>query len=813
MQASELFNQPNTILLDGGMGTMLQAAGMKLGTRPEDLNIENPELIRSIHAKYAAAGSRVVNANTFGASPHKLADSKYTLEEVITAGIANCKQAVAPYGALVTLDVGPLGELLEPSGTLAFEDAVAEYGRIVRAGVAAGADILYFETFTDLYEMKAALLAAKENSTLPIMASMSFEANGRTFTGCTVESFAATARGLGANAVGINCSLGPKEIFPMAKRLAEAVPGDFPVFVKPNAGLPRADGSGYDITPQLYAMQMKPYRELHLFAAGGCCGTTPEFIQMLNGVFADCKPGRPEHPMLSVICSPVDCVNVDGITVVGERINPTGKKRFQQALRDGDMNYILEQAVSQAEAGAQILDVNVGAPGVDEPARMEQVVKALQSVVSLPLQLDSSHAEALERGLRVYNGKPIVNSVNGEPEVLEKVLPLCKRYGAAVVGLAIDERGIQPKAEDRVAIARRIKKAALEAGIPQEDIYIDCLTLTASAQQEDVLATVQALHTCKTELGVRTILGVSNISFGLPCRPYLNTTFLTMAMYAGLDLAIMNPSSEEMMAAVYAYNVLTNRDKQSGRYIARYADQVPVSAALAKAMQDKAASGVPAAAEAAGPAVSGPYAPLMKAVEQGLKGEAAACTKALLAEKEPLELVDEALIPALDIVGVKYEKGKLFLPQLLQAASAAQSAFDEIKTAIAQRGGAGASKGRIVLATVKGDVHDIGKNIVKVILENYGFEVIDLGRDVPVETVVETVREKDVHLVGLSALMTTTLKSMEETIAALHAAKLDCKVMVGGAVLTPEYAEKIGADWYAKDAKQSADIAKEFFGT
>ena len=812
MQASELFNQPNTILLDGGMGTMLQAAGMKLGTRPEDLNIENPELIRSIHAKYAAAGSRVVNANTFGASPHKLADSKYTLEEVITAGIANCKQAVAPYGALVTLDVGPLGELLEPSGTLAFEDAVAEYGRIVRAGVAAGADILYFETFTDLYEMKAALLAAKENSTLPIMASMSFEANGRTFTGCTVESFAATARGLGANAVGINCSLGPKEIFPMAKRLAEAVPGDFPVFVKPNAGLPRADGSGYDITPQLYAMQMKPYRELHLFAAGGCCGTTPEFIQMLNGVFADCKPGRPEHPMLSVICSPVDCVNVDGITVVGERINPTGKKRFQQALRDGDMNYILEQAVSQAEAGAQILDVNVGAPGVDEPALMEQVVKALQSVVSLPLQLDSSHAEALERGLRVYNGKPIVNSVNGEPEVLEKVLPLCKKYGAAVVGLAIDERGIQPKAEDRVAIARRIKKAALEAGIPQEDIYIDCLTLTASAQQEEVLATVQALHTCKTELGVRTILGVSNISFGLPCRPYLNTTFLTMAMYAGLDLAIMNPSSEEMMAAVYAYNVLTNRDKQSGRYIARYADQVPASAALAKAMQDKAASGVPAAAEAAGPAVSGPYAPLMKAVEQGLKGEAAACTKALLAEKEPLELVDEALIPALDIVGVKYEKGKLFLPQLLQAASAAQSAFDEIKTAIAQRGGAGASKGRIVLATVKGDVHDIGKNIVKVILENYGFEVIDLGRDVPVETVVETVREKDVHLVGLSALMTTTLKSMEETIAALHAAKLDCKVMVGGAVLTPEYAEKIGADWYAKDAKQSADIAKEFFG-
>ena len=807
MQANELFTQPNTILLDGGMGTMLQASGLKLGARPEELNLTDPALIESIHAKYAAAGSRIINANTFGASPHKLADSPYSLEEVVAAGIANCKRACAPYGALTALDVGPLGELLEPNGTLAFEDAVAEFGRIVRAGEAAGADLVFLETFTDLYELKAALLAVKENSTLPVLASMSFEAGGRTFTGCTVESFAATARGLGADAVGINCSLGPKEIFPMAKRLAEAVPGNFPVFVKPNAGLPRADGSGYDITPQLYAMQMKPYRELNLFAAGGCCGTTPEFIQLLNSVFEGCRPGRPDHPMKSVICSPVSCVNVDGITVVGERINPTGKKRFQQALRENDMNYVLEQAVSQVEAGAQILDVNVGAPGVDEPALMEQVVKALQSVVSLPLQLDSSHADALERGLRVYNGKPIVNSVNGEPEVLAKILPLCKKYGAAVVGLALDQKGIQPKAEDRVAVARRIRDAALEAGIPPEDIYIDCLTLTASAQQQDVLATVEALHTCKTELGVRTILGVSNISFGLPCRTYLNTTFLTMAMYAGLDLAIMNPSSEEMMAAVYAYNVLTNRDPQSTKYIERYANRVPASTALAKAAQTAAVAQSSETAE-----VSGPYAPLMKAVEKGLKGEAAAQTRALLEEKEPLELVDDALIPALDIVGNKYEKGTLFLPQLLQAASAAQSAFEEIKTAIAKKGEGSASKGRIVIATVKGDVHDIGKNIVKVILENYGFEVIDLGRDVPVETVVETVREKDVHLVGLSALMTTTLKSMEETIAALHAAKLDCKIMGGGAVLTPEYAEKIGADWYAKDAKRSADIAKEFFG-
>ena len=780
MQANELFTQPNTILLDGGMGTMLQAAGLKLGARPEELNITDPQLIESIHSRYAAAGSRIINANTFGASAHKLAGSEYTLEEIIAAGIANCKRACAPYGALAALDVGPLGELLEPNGTLAFEDAVAEYGRIVRAGVAAGADLVFFEAFTDLYELKAALLAAKENCGLPILASMSFEAGGRTFTGCTVESFAVTARGLGANAVGINCSLGPKEIFPMAKRLAEALPGDFPVFVKPNAGLPRADGSGYDITPQLFAMEMKPYRDLKLFAAGGCCGTTPDFIKLLNGVFADCKPGRPAHAMPSVLCSPMDFVTVDGITVVGERINPTGKKRFQQALREGDMNYILEQAVSQSEAGAQVLDVNVGAPGVDEPAVMEQVVKALQSVVSLPLQLDSSHADALERGLRVYNGKPIVNSVNGETEVLERVLRRCKKYGAAVVGLAIDERGIQPSADARFEIAKRVVDAALAHGIPREDIYIDCLTLTASAQQQDVLATVEALARCKKELGVRTILGVSNISFGLPCRPYLNTTFLTMAMYAGLDLAIMNPSSEEMMAAVYSYNVLTNRDKQSMVYIARYADKVPASAALKQAQTAQASqtSNTPAEADAAH---SGPFAALMQAVEKGLKGEAAARTHTLLDQNEPLTLVDEALIPALDVVGEKYEKGKLFLPQLLQAASAAQAAFEEIKTAIAKRGGAGASKGRIVLATVKGDVHDIGKNIVAVVMACNGYEIRDLGVMVEAQRIVDEAAAWGADAICLSGLITPSLDEMIHVVEEAERRSLHIPFIIGGA--------------------------------
>ena len=803
MRAEELFRTRETVLLDGAMGTMLQAAGLPLGARPEALNLEDPALIESIHARYAAAGSRILCANTFGASAHKLAGSGYTVEQVVDAAIRCARRAAQPYGSLVALDIGPLGELLEPAGTLPFEEAVEAFAEIVRAGAAAGADLILCETFTDLYELKAALLACRENCGLPVLASMSFEAGGRTFTGCGVESFAAAARGLGADALGINCSLGPKEILPMARALCGAVPGDYPVFVKPNAGLPRADGSGYDITPQLFAMQMKPYRELGLFAAGGCCGTTPDFIRALHRVFDGCAVGREARPLPSVLCTPVQRVVVDGITVVGERINPTGKKRFQQALREGDMDYVLAQAISQAESGAAVLDVNVGAPGVDEPALMEQVVKALQSVVSLPLQLDSSNAAALERGLRVYNGKPIVNSVNGEQAVLDKLLPLCKKYGAAVVGLTMDEQGIPKTAAGRVAIAARIRDAALAAGIPLEDIYIDCLTLTASAQQEDVMATLDALRACKEELGVRTVLGVSNISFGLPCRPYLNTAFLTMAMYAGLDLAIMNPASEEMMGAVYAYGVLSGRDKQSGRYIARYAGRT---------MPSQAAQ--PAAPQASAPeetSAGGPYAPLMKAVEQGLKGEAAAHTRALLAGHEPLDLVDHALIPALDAVGAGYEKGTLFLPQLLQSASAAQAAFEEIKAAVAKNGAPGASKGRIVLATVKGDVHDIGKNIVRVILENYGFEVLDLGRDVPPEKVVEAVRESGARLVGLSALMTTTLKSMAETIEALHKAKLDCKVMVGGAVLTERYALEIGADWYAKDAKRSADIAKEFY--
>ena len=834
------------LLLDGGFGTMIQqygldeadyrgkefAASEKLLRGCNDLlNLTRPETIREIHEKYLQAGSDVITSNTFNANSISLADYGLAAEayRINRVGAAIAREAADAFTArnpqkprFVGGSMGPTSHTLSMSADVdnpgarafTFEQLSQAYYDQARGLMDGGVDLLMLETVFDALNAKAAIFAieslfAERGMRLPVIVSGTLTSSGRTLAGQTIEAFYTSVAHAEPLAVSLNCSFGAKALLPYLERLAAV--SEFRVAVYPNAGLPNVMG-GYDETPAMFAADVEEYMRRGLVnLVGGCCGTTPEFIRLLNGVFKGCVPGRPAHAMPSVLCSPMDFVTVDGITVVGERINPTGKKRFQQALREGDMNYILEQAVSQSEAGAQVLDVNVGAPGVDEPAVMEQVVKALQSVVSLPLQLDSSHADALERGLRVYNGKPIVNSVNGETEVLERVLPLCKKYGAAVVGLAIDERGIQPSADARFAIAKRIVDAALAHGIPREDIYIDCLTLTASAQQEDVLATVEALARCKKELGVRTILGVSNISFGLPCRPYLNTAFLTMAMYAGLDLAIMNPSSEEMMAAVYAYNVLTNRDRQSMAYIARYADKVPASTALAQARTAQASQTADAPAETDA-AHSGPFAALMQAVEKGLKGEAAARTHTLLDTTEPLTLVDEALIPALDVVGEKYEKGKLFLPQLLQAASAAQAAFEEIKTAIAKRGGAGASKGRIVLATVKGDVHDIGKNIVRVILENYGFEVIDLGRDVPVETVVDTVREKEVHLVGLSALMTTTLKSMEETIAALHAAKLDCKVMVGGAVLTPEYAEKIGADWYAKDAKQSADIAKKFFG-
>ena len=801
MQIREVFDRKRFVLLDGGMGTQLQTRGLQPGQKPELAALEMPDTLTAIHADYARAGADILLANTFGANAKKLAGCPCTVEQVVSASIVCARSAAAETGALVALDIGPLGELLVPAGTLRFEDAYAEFAQVIRAGAAAGADLVFLETMTDLYELKAAILAVKENCALPVFTSMSFESRGRTFTGCTVESYAVTAAGLGADAVGINCSLGPKEILPFAQRLCRSVPAGVPVFVKPNAGLPNPDGS-YNLNAAEFAAEMKAYASIGVSMVGGCCGTTPDFIAKLRETFAPLVPADKIPIRRSCLCTPVRFVEVDGITVVGERINPTGKKRLQQALRDGDSAYPCAQAVAQAEAGAQVLDVNAGLPGIDEAATLEQLVKDLQAITDLPLQLDSSNPEALSRALRIYNGKPIVNSVNGEQKTLDTILPLCKKYGAAVVGLALDEHGIPADAEGRFAIAKRIAAAANAAGIPNEDIYIDCLTLTASAQQEGAVQTLEALTRCKKELGVRTVLGVSNISFGLPCRGYLNTTFLTMAMAAGLDLAIMNPNTPEMMAAVRAYRVLTSQDKQSSDYVAAYADVQIQTTQTSKSAATVAEVG---AAAPGGDA-------LFEAVRRGLKAEARAAADAALTMREPLDVVNTSLIPALDAVGDGFEKGTVFLPQLLQAATAAQAAFESIKAKIAASGQAQGSKGKIVIATVKGDVHDIGKNIVRVILENYGYDVLDLGRDVAPERVVEAVRQTGAKLVGLSALMTTTVPNMQATIEALHAAGLDCKVMVGGAVLTPDYARNIGADYYCKDAKASADLAKQLLG-
>ena len=784
---NNLTQNESYLILDGAMGTMLQEGDLAPGEQPELLCIHHPQRITEIHRAYLDAGAQVIYTNTFGANQLKTGGCGHSVAELVNAAVGCARAAAAGRGALVALDVGPLGEMLEPVGTVSFDEAYALFAEQIVPGAAAGADLVVIETMTDLYEVKAALLAARENCSLPVWVSMTFEESGRTFAGCSVESMAATVEGLGADAVGINCSLGPQEILPIARRLCAAT--DLPVFIKPNAGLPNpADGS-YDITPALFAAAMEPYFDLGLFALGGCCGTTPDYIRGL----AQRAQGRrtaPRPPVAaSVVCTPTRAQQIDGLTVVGERINPTGKKLFKQALLDGNMDYILEQALSQQEAGAQILDVNVGLPGIDEPAMMEQVVKNLQAVTDLPLQLDSSDPRALERGLRVYNGKPIVNSVNGEQKVLDAILPLCKKYGAAVIGLALDENGIPMQAQGRLAVAQKIVDACLAAGIPRRDIYIDCLTLTASAQQKEVVETLKALRLVREQLGVHTVLGVSNISFGLPNRELLNRSFLLMAAAAGLDLAIINPNVASMMDAVRAADVLLGRDRKAGRYLVAYAGENNAAAAPVRREMT-----------------------LEDAIFRGFKAEARQCAQELLLKTGELRLVNERLIPALDTVGAEFEAGHLFLPQLLQAASAAQAAFEVVKLSILAKGRPPVSKGKILVATVKGDIHDIGKNIVKVILENYGYEVIDLGRDVAARRIVDTAKEQQVKLVGLSALMTTTLGSMQETIDLLHAELPQCRIMVGGAVLTASYAQKIGADYHARDAKRAADIAKEVFG-
>ena len=771
------------------MGTMLQAAGMPMGATPEVWNITHFDEVVKIQKSYIDAGSNVIYTNTFGANRLKLERCGHSVSEIVGAAVAVAREAAKGTDARVALDIGPIGQMLAPLGTLSFDEAYDIFREIVVAGKAAGADLAVVETMSDLNETKAAVLAVKENSDMPVWATMTFEESGRTFVGTTVSAMALTLEGLGADAIGFNCSLGPKALMPMVEELSKWT--GLPIILKPNAGLPDPATGAYDMTPEEFASEMVTASELGVSIIGGCCGTNPDFIAALAKTFEGRTPVERCGKILEGVCSGTCTAMLDGVRVIGERINPTGKKRFQQALRENDMDYIMQRAIEQQDAGAQILDVNVGLPGIDEPMMMKQVVLALQTVTDLPLQIDSSDPAAIEAGLRYTCGKAIVNSVNGEAEVMDKILPLCKKYGAAVVGLAMDKGGIPQTAEKRIEIAERILNTALSYGIARRDVYIDCLTLTVSAQQEQAAETLKALRYVSKELGLHTVLGVSNISFGLPEREHVTVNFLTQAMSNGLDLPIINPNQKAIMDAVSAFRVLSGEDKNCEKYIERFVNAEKT---------EPAASAQPSGMN------------LETAIAKGLKEETAAQTTKALETMSELEVINRLLIPALDKVGERYEKQQIFLPQLINSANAACEGFEIIKKRIAKNGGDSVSKGKIILATVQGDIHDIGKNIVKVVLENYGYNVIDLGRDVAPEAVVEAAIKEKVYLIGLSALMTTTVSSMAKTIKALRDSGHDCKVMVGGAVLTPDYAEEIGADFYSKDAKQSADIARKVLG-
>lgn len=777
----DLLENSEFVFLDGGMGTMLQSAGIESHI-PELLNITNPQAIINIHRQYIEAGADIIYANTFGANALKLADSGYTVAEIVSTGIDNAHKSG---NALVALDIGSLGQLLEPSGMLEFEQAYDLYKEIVIAG--SQADLIVIETMTDLYEVKAALLASKENSDKPVLVTMTFEENMRTFTGVSPECMVAVLEGLGADAIGVNCSLGPDELYPIVKKICSLT--TLPVIAKANAGLPDPVTNKFNVNPEQFAESAVELAKAGVKIFGGCCGTAPEHISAMINALADVKYTPQDITRKSVVCSAVNCIDINQPRVIGERINPTGKKRFKQALIEHDIDYILSQAVEQIHAGAEILDVNVGLPDIDEKEMMIEAVKAIQGVCDAPLQLDSTIPAVLEAGLRVYNGKAIVNSVNGEDESLDAILPLVKKYGACVVGLTLDKNGIPKTAEGRFRIAEKIMNRAIEHGIPKEDVFIDCLTLTASAEQDGVPETLNALHRVKKELGLKTVLGVSNISFGLPNRETITCTFLTMALQTGLDLPIINPNADSIIGAVRAYRLLAGIDKNSQEFIAVYANQ-----------------------PTAKPVVSEKSAPdLIYSVENGLKSDAVTAVRELMKTTDVMDIINSYLIPALDSAGEKFEKGTIFLPQLILTAGSAQACFDIIKEKLAVSGEKAVSKGKVVLATVKGDIHDIGKNIVKVLLESYGFTVIDLGKDVPPETVVNSAIEHQVRLVGLSALMTTTLGAMAETVALLNEKYPQCRTVVGGAVLTESYAEQIHADFYAKDAKQTVDIAGEIY--
>lgn len=779
------------LFFDGGMGTLLQEQGLQAGELPETWNLKNPESIIQIHKAYLAAGADIILANTFGANRFKYGED---LEKIVTAGVANAKKAVAESGkkAYVALDIGSTGKLLKPMGTLDFEEAVGVFAEIIRVGEKAGADLILIETMSDTYELKAAVLAAKENSTLPIMATVIFDESKKMLTGASPQVVVSLLEGLGVDALGINCGLGPKQMKEIVKELLKYA--SIPVIVNPNAGLPRSENGKtvFDVGAEEFAQDMEEIVTMGAWFAGGCCGTTPAHIQAMVEKCKEITPVPITPKNYTFVTSYSTAVELGGRPVIiGERINPTGKSKFKQALRDHNIDYILEEGVKQEDSGAHILDVNVGLPEIDEAAMMETIVYELQSIMPIPLQIDTTNMEAMERALRIYNGKPMINSVNGKAEIMEQVFPLVKKYGGVVVGLALDEDGIPDTTEGRLAIAEKIYQTGEKYGISRKDIVIDALVMTMSTNNESAKITLDTVKEI-TARGGKTVLGVSNISFGLPQRELINAAFFTMAMNNGLSAGIINPNAKAMRQAYDTFCVLGGYDAQCMNYIENYAvTDAPNAAAK------------PATAKLN----------LTDSIIKGLKDQAYRATEEELKTKEPMEIINGELVPALDVVGQGFEKGTMFLPQLLMSAEAAKAGFEAIRQYVQSHGEAQEKKATIVIATVKGDIHDIGKNIVKVLLENYGYEVIDLGKDVPPEKIVETVVDKHAPLVGLSALMTTTVVNMEESIKELHKEAPWCKIMVGGAVLTQEYADMIGADFYGKDAMQSVYYAERLLNS
>ncbi|MBQ2901618.1 MAG: homocysteine S-methyltransferase family protein [Agathobacter sp.] len=814
------FLENNIVYLDGGMGTLLQANGLKPGEHPEHWNISHPEVITEIHKAYYDAGSNVVSTNTFGANSLKFADAE--LEEIVKAAFENAKAARAQWETensqtaneesgqqkFIALDIGPTGKLLKPLGDLDFEDAVAVFAKTIKLGVKYGADLIFIETMNDSYETKAALLAAKENSDLPVLVSNAYGEDGKLMTGANAAAMVAMVEGMGADAIGANCSLGPKQLRGVVEELLANA--SIPVILKPNAGLPKSVNGQtvFDVTPEEFAQEITELIKKGVRVAGGCCGTTPAYIQALYQKSKEIMPVDLSEKNITVVSSYTHAVKFEQEPIlIGERINPTGKKRFKQALVEHDIDYILGEGIRQEEKGVHILDVNVGLPDIDEVEMLQTAVCELQAVTDLPLQIDTSDTNAMEVALRRYNGKAMINSVNGKKESMEAVFPLVKKYGGLVVALTLDEGGIPDTTTGRIAIAEKILTTAAEYGIPKKDIIFDTLAMTISSDIHSAKVTLDSLHYIKENLGCHTSLGISNVSFGLPNRDAVNGTFFTMALENGLSAAIMNPFSAEMMKTYYTYKALKGLDENCAQYIEHVAEFASVQVA--------ASGGAQATSPVEKKDMPQISSELQKAVVSGRKEKAAELTQALLVEEEPLNIVQNEIIPALNIVGQGYEEKKVYLPQLLMSAEAAKSAFEKIKEYMAGKGSVEekntAEKRQVVIATVHGDIHDIGKNIVKLLLENYGFDVRDLGKDVPADEIVEKVVELHAALVGLSALMTTTVPAMEETIVKLREKAPWCKVVVGGAVLTQEYADKIGADKYAKDAMETVRYAEEIF--